>query len=181
MGNPGIRRNRPPFSSEPGGSKPGGSNPAGSAGGSEPEPGTGNAAAPPAGQADPWADVCDHPVDPNVPGHEESAGTPPDAAGIAALLLTAMEAFPALDLHGPRQAVAKLWTDTAGEMVATTTGMNSEGVKYAILVIGAFILFAPAIKRRKSPPDRVGGGKRDGENGNPAGNIPVSDPSWKVP
>lgn len=156
-----------------------------------PSGGTSDPSADPAGPpggipgipADPWADLVDSPsccADSNTPGDGEPS--PDAAAGLSALIMTGLEASPALEIKGPRRDVAKLWSDTAGDLISRSTGMNAEGVKYAILVIGAIVLFAPLVLRRKSPPGGNMRSKREREDGlTPGNSVEDSATNWHVP
>lgn len=141
--------------------------------------GTGDTAAP----LDPWADITtDSGTSDTGTGGSADVSSPPDAAGLAALLLTTLEAFPSLEVQtGPRHHIAVLWTQTAGEMLSTMSGMTSEGVKIAILVIGAVVLFAPAVKRWKSPPHRSGGRVGDRKDGDTPRDSGSPSGTWAVP
>lgn len=137
----------------------------------------------PGSPPDPWADLVDAPpcgADSGAPGDGEPS--PDAAAGLSALILAGLEASPALEIKGTRRDVAKLWADTAGDLIARSTGMNAEGVKYAILVIGAIVLFAPLVLRRKGPTSGDMRSVRKREDGPASGN-PVENPGtdWWVP
>jgi hypothetical protein len=138
----------------------------------------------PVSPADPWADLLDTPIRSVDSNGSTGNGEPsPDAAaGLSALILTGLEAFPALEIKGTRRDVAKLWSDTAGDLLSRSAGMNAEGVKYAVLAIGAIVLFAPLVLRRKSPPGGNMRSKREREDGlTPGNSVEDSATNWHVP